>query len=109
MAAVGGRERTGSFGVQNDDCRRSTCLSSDDLAQLGCPADAPGDGVFRKLDLAGYVADKHNEGLLLRAWKEATGAETVPAAIYIKPYFEGHVGELIERTYSVRYWKPAER
>ena len=63
---------------------------------------------FRELDLASYVADKLNQDLLLHAWKEATGAETTPADIYIGSYFEGSVGQLVERTYVVRYWKPAE-
>jgi len=64
---------------------------------------------FEKLNLAGFVADRHDESLVLQAWQDSTGVNPLPAAVQIDRYRAiATLGHPERRTYSLTWVDPQE-
>lgn len=64
---------------------------------------------FEKLDLASFVADRHDESLVLQAWQESTGVDPLPPVVQIDGYrATASLGRPERRTYSLTWIDPQD-
>jgi len=67
--------------------------------------DAAVHEAFSEIELDALVADRRGQDLVVAAWMAATGTAEAPAEIFLDAYESGSMSGLLERSYTILYWR----